>query len=127
MASSSATLEGITSALDRLTAHAASLPPKSDMSFHRTLDRKFAKSVDGTSSDLLSLTEKLLTLVQGDLSTAKPGVKGKGRSKLVDEQDAIEGFRRSVGNVIDGLLEDAVSDYLHQNWVNDIDVGRILD
>lgn len=105
----SAQLQSITAALDRLTTHAASLPPKSDMSFHRTLDRKFAKSLDGTSEKLLSLTERLLTLVEGDLSKARPGVKGKGRSKLADEQDAIEGFRRSVGNVIDGLLEDAVS------------------
>lgn len=102
----------ITDALDKLTTHAASLPPKSDLSFHRTLDRKFAKSLDITSSKLLVLTERLLRLVEttpGPSGAKASASKGKGRSALVDEEDAVEGFRRSVGSVIDGLLEDAVS------------------
>ena len=95
-------LPHITSALDALTTHAASLPGRSDLAFHRTLDRKFAKELDVTSARVLGMTERLLALVEEG--------KGKvaGRRKLKDEEDVVDGYRRGVSGVVDGLLEDAV-------------------
>lgn len=108
-------VNAISAALDRLTAHAAGLPDKSDLSFHRTLDRKFAKSLDETSSRLLELTETLLSQLStvtgsSTQSTALGSkLKVKGRRKLADQEDLVEGYKRSIGGVVDGLLEDAVS------------------
>jgi exosome complex exonuclease RRP6 len=101
-----------TFALDALTTHAANLPHRSDLAFHRTLDRNFSRGLDGSSETVLSMTERLLLLVEGS-------GKGKGRApkhrrletarkKLDDEEDVVDGYRRSVLDVVDGLLEDAV-------------------
>ncbi|OCF33232.1 hypothetical protein I316_04973 [Kwoniella heveanensis BCC8398] len=107
----------LTSALDSLTTHAAALPDKSDLSFHRTLDRQFAKDLDSASDRLLKLTERLLSLVdhsqrsaaEKGKSKAKAGpIKGR-RRKLEDEDDIVDGFRQGVVGVVDGLLEDADS------------------
>lgn len=112
-------MPSITKALDEFTTHAAALPPKSDLAFHRTLDRSFAKSLDATSKRVLLLTEKLLQVAEGAGSSA--GAKGKGvdgartvrakvkpRAKLEDEEDVVDGYRRNVVDVVDALLEDAV-------------------
>jgi exosome complex exonuclease RRP6 len=107
-------LHHTTAALDRLTTHAADLPEKSDLAFHRTLDRKFAKNLDEAAERVLGLTEKLLSLVEVQAKGVKnpaagKGVKSKARRKLTDEEDVLDGYRRGIVEVVDGLLEDAVS------------------
>ena len=94
-------LTSITSALDALTTHAAQLPSRSDLSFHRTLDRGFAKELDVISRDVLRTTERLAALVDTG--------KGGARRKLKEEEDVMDGYRRGVQGVVDGLLEDAAS------------------
>lgn len=114
-------LEKTTAALDALTTTAAGLPGKSDLAFHRTLDRKFGKELDATAQQVLGLTERLLALVEVGGESSKAGAsasgtagkaktKTKARRKLQDEEDVVDGYRRGVDEVVDGLLEDAVSD-----------------
>ncbi|WVF70846.1 hypothetical protein IAT40_005640 [Kwoniella sp. CBS 6097] len=110
-------LPHLTSALDSLTTHAAALPDKSDLSFHRTMDRTFARDLDSASDRLLKLTERLLSLVdhsqkgaiEKGKSKAKAGTNKGTRRKLEDEDDVVDGFRQGVVGVVDGLLEDADS------------------
>jgi exosome complex exonuclease RRP6 len=115
-------LEKTTAVLDALTTTAAGLPGKSDLAFHRTLDRRFGKQLDAAAEQVLGLTEKLLALVEVRAESSKAGssgtsgtagkVKTKARRKLEDEEDVVDGYRRGVVEVVDGLLEDAVSDRL---------------
>jgi exosome complex exonuclease RRP6 len=102
----------LTTALDHLTTDAAALPDKSDLSFHRTMDRKFAKQLDEASSKVLGMAEQMLKLVLGpEQNESKAGAavkKGKARRTLADEDDVVDGFRGAVIDVVDGLLEDAV-------------------
>jgi exosome complex exonuclease RRP6 len=98
----------LTTVLDQLTTSSSDLPPRSDLAFHRSLDRSFAKNIDRASSSALQLTEQLLDLVDGKTVNG-PTRKGKGRRKLVQEEDVTEGYRRGVVSVVDQLLEDAVS------------------
>lgn len=122
----------ITDLLDRLTTDAANLPGRSDLQFHRTLDRGFAKELDGTGERLLELTDRLVELAQADEARAKeaherglasagtqrgPSVasasvkkdrKGKARA-IKDEEDVTENFKRTVGDALDAILESAVS------------------
>jgi hypothetical protein len=110
----------ITSALDRLTTSANQLPAnRSDINFHRTMDRQFANDLDEASERVLKMTEKLLTLVELGQAEAKSKGKGKDakitkatgktRRKLEEEEDVVDGYKRGVLGVVDGLLEDAVS------------------
>lgn len=105
----------LTAALDRLTTNAASLPDKTDLNFHRSLDRRFNKDVEKTSERLLGMTERILDLIERSQKEARQGRdKGKTakvmirRRKLEDQDDIIDGYRGAVQGVIDGLLEDAV-------------------
>ena len=115
----------ITSALDRLTTAANGLPStKSDINFHRTMDRNFANDLDDASSRVLLMTEKLLAMVDASQREAKGKEKGKSgvksapqaaekpRRNLEEEEDVIDGYKRGVLGVVDGLLEDSVSAYL---------------
>ncbi|WWD18046.1 hypothetical protein CI109_102493 [Kwoniella shandongensis] len=110
-------LPHLTTALDTLTTHAAALPNKSDISFHRTLDRGFAKDLDKASERVLQMTERLLSLVEISQKGNKAKGKGKAvsantqvrRRKMEDEDDVVDGFRGGVVGVVDGLLEDADS------------------
>lgn len=112
----------ITSALDDLTTAANGLPIlKSDINFHRTMDRRFANDLDDASSRVLKMTERLLAMVD----VGQREIKGKGkekagvkaapkaadklRRKLEEEEDVVDGYKRGVLPVVDGLLEDAVS------------------
>lgn len=113
----------ITSALDRLTTSANALPgSRSDINFHRTMDRKFANDLDEASERVLRMAEQLLAIVEVGQEEFKGKAKGKGkdakpaartaaktRRKLEDEDDVVEGYKRGVLGVVDGLLEDAVS------------------
>jgi exosome complex exonuclease RRP6 len=113
-------LEKTTAALDALTTTAAGLPGKSDLAFHRTLDRKFGRELDVTAQQVLGLTERLLAMVEAGAESSRAGPsasgpavkakpKTKARRKLQDEEDVVDGYRRGVDEVVDGLLEDAVS------------------
>lgn len=112
----------ITAALDDLTTAANGLPTnKSDINFHRTMDRQFAKDLDDASSRVLQMTERLLSMVDSGQREAKgkgkdkadlkgaPKAAEKPRRKLEEEEDVIDGYRRGVLSVVDGLLEDSVS------------------
>ena len=95
-------LPRVTKDLDDVTTHAAALPGKSDLSFHRTLDRKLAKELDEASDRILKLTGDLLELLD-------TGKSGKKRRWLEDEEDVKHSYKRGVVEVVDALLEDAVS------------------
>ncbi|KAG8907725.1 exosome nuclease subunit [Tulasnella sp. 403] len=82
---------------------ATRLPPKTDLAFHRTLDRKFAKELDKCSNRILGLTNQLLGLV-GALNPALSKGKGKARA-LADENDLVEGYSAGVVDVLDVLYE----------------------
>ncbi|WWC86140.1 uncharacterized protein L201_001012 [Kwoniella dendrophila CBS 6074] len=119
-------LPHLTTVLDNLTNHASNLPSKSDLSFHRSLDKDFAKNLDQASERILNLTERLLSLVersqkqknqksqnnviQDKVKIASGSKNTKGtRRKLNDEDDVVDGFKQCVVGVVDGLLEDADS------------------
>lgn len=91
-------LTSVTSALDALTTHAASLPVGSDLRLHSTLDRGFARELRQASRKVLRMTQELLERVDP----------GKGRQKLEQEEDVVDGYRRGVVGAVEGLLEDAV-------------------
>ncbi|ORY28648.1 hypothetical protein BCR39DRAFT_559462 [Naematelia encephala] len=95
-------LPHLTHSLDEVTTAAASLPGKSDLDFHRTMDRGFAKSIDEQSQRVLRMTERLLNLVIPESTKAKGLRRG-----LQDEDDVLDTYRRGVIEVTDGLLEDA--------------------
>lgn len=117
----------ITSALDRLTTSANALPTtRSDINFHRTMDRQFANDLDQASERVLKMTERLLIMVEVGQEEAKGKGKGKEvkvgtkagastktRMKLEDEDDVVDGYKRGVLSVVDGLLEDAVRPLSH--------------
>jgi len=83
------------------------------------MDRQFANDLDEASERVLKMTEKLLTLVELGQAEAKSKGKGKDakvtkaagktRRKLEEEEDVVDGYKRGVLGVVDGLLEDAVS------------------
>lgn len=100
----------MTKALEASTSAAAQFPEKSDLSFHRTLDRKFAKGSDATGQRVLDLTDRLLQLaVEGSQEKTKAaGGKIKPRRKVADEDDVVDSFQATVVEPVDALLEDAV-------------------
>lgn len=104
-------VDNMTKALEASTSTAAEFPDKSDLGFHRTLDRKFAKGLDATGQRVLDLTDKLLQLaVEGSQEKAKAaGGKVKPRRKVTDEDDVVDSFQATVIEPVDALLEDAVS------------------
>lgn len=101
----------MTKALEASTSASAQFPDKSDLGFHRTLDRKFAKGLDATGQRVLDLTDKLLQLaVEGSQEKTKAaGGKVKPRRKVTDEDDVVDSFQATVIEPVDALLEDAVS------------------
>jgi exosome complex exonuclease RRP6 len=122
----------ITAALDELTTAANGLPTtKSDINFHRTMDRQFAKDLDNASSRVLQMTERLLSMVDAGQREMKgkgkdkvdfraaPKAAEKPRRKLEEEEDVIDGYKRGVLGVVDGLLEDSVSASLCVNGIHD--------
>lgn len=98
-------VDNLTRALEAATTAADLFPDKSDLSFHRTLDRKFAKELDLTSKRLLSLTDRLAEMAM-DAHPSK-GKRAVPRRKLEDEDTVVESFRSGVVSVVDRVLEDA--------------------
>ncbi|GMK55550.1 hypothetical protein CspeluHIS016_0206060 [Cutaneotrichosporon spelunceum] len=100
-------VETMTKALEAGTSHAAEFPDKSDMMFHRTLDRKFAKGIDASGERVLKLADSLLQLTVDSQPKAKSAPSVKPRRKLVDQDDVIDSFQSTVVDHVDSLLEDA--------------------
>ncbi|KAF9068629.1 ribonuclease H-like domain-containing protein [Rhodocollybia butyracea] len=71
----------------------------SDLHFHRTMDPEFSKDLDLFSSRILSVANKLLTLV----GTAESSSKSKG--KLESEDDVVDNFHSVVVDVMDRMME----------------------
>lgn len=100
-----------TKSLDTVTNQAAGLPGKSDLDFHRTLDRKLAKDLQEASTGVLAVAERLLSHLDrsGQSSKGKVARVGPARSRLLDLEDVTEMYRRNIVGTVDSLLEDAVS------------------
>jgi len=83
-----------------------------DISYHRSLDRKFGKQLDAVSDRILDLTSKLLDYAEAanDVEgvTNKTSSKGKGKRRLETEDDIVDSFHFKVVDVLDQLLEKTV-------------------
>lgn len=103
-------VDNMTAALEASTSAAAQFPDKSDISFHRSMDRKFGRELDSTCDRVLQLTDKLLQL-SVDNQNARSKSQGKGRTiarrRLADEDDIVDHYHKTVVEPVDGLLEDA--------------------
>ena len=87
------------------TKHAFALP--TDNQFHKSIDRDFAQEIEACSTKVLSITNKLLTLAASSNAT----LGGKGRAKLVaDQDDIVDDFDSVVVDIMDQLLESVVSE-----------------
>ena len=84
----------------KATKHSAQLP--TDIPFHRSVDRAFAKDLDAASARVLSLANRLLGLVSTTDS------KRKGKARLENEDDVVDSFHALVVDPMDQLLERAV-------------------
>ncbi|THU91472.1 hypothetical protein K435DRAFT_780706 [Dendrothele bispora CBS 962.96] len=83
----------------KATRNSMLLPP--DVSFHRSMDGEFSKDLDGFSTRVLSVANKILGLVGGSDSNGK----GKAKARLEDEEDIIDNFHSLVVDSMDQLLE----------------------
>ena len=104
-------LSETTAALDALTTYANAFPSRSDLNYHRTLDRAFARDLDSSSSDALTLADKLIDHISSERirdGLSKGRLRKQGRRKLKEEEDVTDGYRKAVVDAVDGLLEDAV-------------------
>lgn len=119
ISSLSSYLVSLQSSLQPPTRNAASIPNSSDLSFHRTLDRKLATSLDHQSGRLLSLVSDVAQWASKEESkgsgSGKDKGKGKGREDVEEREDGKgflteqdltkEGFSSAIGDLIDKLLE----------------------
>ncbi|KZO96978.1 hypothetical protein CALVIDRAFT_563610 [Calocera viscosa TUFC12733] len=94
-------------ALSSATKLASSLPP--DVDFHRSLDRRFARTVDSCAGRLLALAEELLRYSSASASDEKDGKDGKGKARevLLRDREDVEDRFGAVVDVTDSLLERA--------------------
>lgn len=86
------------------TKLAAALP--ADISFHRSVDRDYARTIEACSEKALSLTNRLLCLVS-DADPARSS-RAKGKRKLEDQEDVVDKFHTVVIDVLDQLFERGV-------------------
>lgn len=89
------------------TKYAFALP--ADIRFHKSIDRDFAEGIEACSTKVLSITNKLLALATS--SSTNPGGKGKARL-LASQDDVVDNFDSVVVDIMDQLLERAVSETL---------------
>lgn len=90
----------------KATRAAVSLP--ADIPFHRSIQPEFAQGLDQCSARVLSLTNKLLNL--STTVNTSTSVRGKGKGRLEAQDDVVDNFHSLVVDVMDQLLENAVSD-----------------
>ncbi|KAH8077042.1 hypothetical protein BXZ70DRAFT_1013066 [Cristinia sonorae] len=84
----------------KATKNAAALP--ADTAFYASLDKELSQELDASSSRVLSLTNKLLRLVE----TADSGAaRGRKRARLESVEDVQDRFRSLVVDSLDLLLE----------------------
>jgi hypothetical protein len=92
------------------TRIAGTLPLGGSLTYQRTLDRAAAKELDAVSGRILGLVDRLVRYAGG-----------KGKGKALGADDLLEGrdYRALVGDVLDQLLENAVSDgALGSSWAH---------
>lgn len=91
----------------KATRNALALPP--DVAFHRSIDSMFSQDLEEFSSRVLSLTNKLISLVAtADTSNSS---RGKGKGKLENHDDVVDNFHSLIVDSMDQLLERTVSIY----------------
>ena len=90
------------------TRLAAALP--SDIGFHRSTDADFARALDVCSEKVLLIANELLLFA----AASRNGVssRSKGKAKLTTQDDVVDGFQSLVVDVLDTLLERAVSSFI---------------
>jgi len=86
------------------TKHAFALP--TDIQFHKSIDRDFAREIEACSTKVLSITNKLLTLATSSATTLGGNVKNK---PVADQDDIVDDFDSVVVDIMDQLLESVVS------------------
>ncbi|KAF8582891.1 hypothetical protein K439DRAFT_1634914 [Ramaria rubella] len=93
-----------------VAATKSSLGLPKDLSYHRSLNRKFGKRLDACSDRILAITSQLLQYVDaGNELEGAPSLgtgNGKGKHRLESEDDVVDGFSLVV-DVMDQLLERA--------------------
>lgn len=99
-------LHKITKDLDNVTTQSADLPPKSDLSFHRTLDKELSKKLDEASSRVLDMAQELLKLVDPHFASKQKGFADPA-------EDLTDRYRKNVVPSVDGLLEQTVGSRSH--------------
>jgi hypothetical protein len=100
--------ERMTASLTASTEAAAELPEKSDMGFHRTLDRKFAKGIDATGERIMDIANSILKVAaQSPSLDSKADGKKVAYRPLEDEDTVVDHFRSVVTEIVDQLLENA--------------------
>ncbi|KIJ62703.1 hypothetical protein HYDPIDRAFT_41834 [Hydnomerulius pinastri MD-312] len=88
-------------ALNTTRLAATSLP--SDLSFHRSIHSNLAPDIDAFSARVLGLTNRLIRLAGGKIST------------IEEEEDVVDGFVRTIVDSMEGMLErtdSALDEYL---------------
>jgi len=85
------------------TRKAAGLP--TDLAFHRSMDQELAESLDIFSGRVLSVTNRLLSLVT---AVDRTKVRGTRKAKLESEEDVVDSFHSLVVDAMDQLLERTV-------------------
>lgn len=92
-------------ALKAVKSSVANVP--TDLSFHRTVNPGYAKDLDACSARVLSITNKLLSLVA--TANVTPAARGKGKARLENQDDVVDNFHSLVVDAMDQMLERAVS------------------
>lgn len=88
----------------KATRHCLALP--NDIAFHRSMDPDFEDDLDNFSSRVLSLANKVITLVAAaDPSSSR----AKGKTKLENQDDLLDNFHSLVVDSMDQLLERTVN------------------
>lgn len=96
------------SAALKATRHALSLP--ADLAFHRSMDAELSEDLEAFSSRVLSVANNLLRLVS--TADTRQHQQEKGKLSLEGQDDVVDSFKSLVVDVMEPLLERAVSSSL---------------
>lgn len=86
------------------TRKSAAIP--ADVGFHRSMDQELAQGLDAFSDRVLSISNRLLSLVS-TVDQTQVG-KGKGKGKLENQDDVVDHFHSLIVDSMDQLLEKTV-------------------